>query len=212
MFDIYVKSNEIYYNQGYMLNIQYNDGSSWSDLDNYLLYFSVPGSSSTSGDLLNPDFNSDIDLSVIQAFNSLFPSDDISNQQLQEIAGSFFSGDVISSISGDLFLSGDSFFGVTFNDYDDWGFGDLVKWFYNGIYATLTSYQDVFIDFGFLGTMSSSAFNINNQVINNFLSVFSGAFLLIILIFFYWRFIIKLSTLDLNGLLKYNADNMFHLF
>lgn len=193
-----------------MLNIQYNDGSSWSDLDNYLLYFTVPGNSSSSGELLNPDFNSDIDLSVIQAFNSLFPDDDISNQQLQEIAGSFFSGDIFSS--GDLFLSGDVFFGVTFNDFDDWGFGDLVKWFYNGVFYTLTTYSDTSLDLGFLGTISSSSFIIENGIINNFLSVFTGSFLLIMLIFFYWRFIIKLSTLDLQGLLSYNADNMFHLF
>lgn len=112
------------------------------------------------------------------------------------------------------FFNRGDFFGIGFNfdDYDNWGFGDFFVTIVNDILNTAVSMQNVSLDAGFLGTISSANFIISNNELRGIISSISNSVICLTIAFFYFRFIKKLSTLDLSILEDYDIDNMINIF
>lgn len=165
----------------------------------YFAYFF--NSDVISGELINPNLNTDLNIGWINTINSWVNNNDESNQIINN-SFPFFSGE---HYSGD-------FFGITFEDRDKYGFSDLFHNLYYGFVNVLTNYDDVTINFGILSNINSSIFKINNSAISSMLGLFTTVFLLILLFIFYYRFIKAINTLDITTIFKYDADSTFNIF
>lgn len=200
--EVYILTNKLIENQGYSLSFSYYKGANdfGADFGQNGYYAVSKYFTGTSGDLINTDVNSAVDINFINTINDFY------RNEIESYSGDF--NDYVGTVFG---YSGD-IFGITFHDNDNWGFGSFFINLFRNIYLTLSSYEDVTINFGILGNISSSDFIINNSSINNFLGIFSNGMLIIIMIFFYYRFIMNVSTLDISSLFGYDLDHIFNLF
>lgn len=202
-------------NQLYFLTIYYKDtrDDDWlyvGDKD-YSFYSYFYTTSPTSGDAISPDLVKTLSPEIINTMREIGNNNPNYPYIINNSIG-LSSGDINHNgfPSGEL-VSGD-FFGINYQDYDDFGFGDFVYRFFYGLYYVLTDYNNVTIDFGILGSFNSSQFVISEPFLANFVSLFSNAFLIIVLIWFYYYFYKHISILDLEKIFKYDIDNLFDLF
>ena len=129
----------------------------------------------------------------------------------------FMSGDqnkIDGLVSGEIFNASGDFFGINYDDidFDNWGFGEFFVGVINAILNTAVSTTDVSYNAGFLGTISSADFIIANNDVRSFISYVTNSILILTTIFFYYRFIKKVCTFDLNLLRDYDIDNMINIF
>ena len=197
---VQIRTSKLIPKQGYNLNLAYQtekngEWTDFADVNFYALYY---GDLSSSGDLVSPDLNSTVDIGFVRALDEFF------NPTSGEIS------EASESIFQNPFGSGE-FFGITYTDYDDWGFGDFVIGLFEGIYNIFNDFTDVSINFGFLGTVSSEAF-ITTGSVHNFLAIFTDAIFIIMMVFWYFRLVRAFSTFDLTAISKYDFDQMFNMF
>lgn len=136
---VQIRTSKLIPKQGYNLNLAYQtekngEWTDFADVNFYALYY---GDLSSSGDLVSPDLNSTVDVGFVRALDEFF------NPTSGEIS------EASESIFQDPFGSGE-FFGITYTDYDDWGFGDFVIGLFEGIYNIFNDFTDVSISFGML--------------------------------------------------------------
>lgn len=200
---IYVNQYWLLYYQGYKLQLVYRENNSSSSSEININYYILPyGSNDSSGDLISPNLNNDLDLEFIRSIDELNNVNDIDLENNNHFYSFYFSGD---NFSGD-------FLGFHYNDYDSWGFGNLYRWVLDRIYFFATNFTDITINFGFLGEINSSQFIFNVPLLTSFLSLFTNAFLIIFTVFFYYKFLKSLSELDIGSISSFSIDENFKLF
>lgn len=205
--NLYINPQYYLYEQGYHVLI--STKSRDQDDSSYLYFDSLDfaclplGDNRTNGDfLINPDINGNYDLGYIYNLNGYFGSNpEVTNNNINYTLTNLFP----SGESGD-------FFGLSFIDRDNWGFGQLVLWVYDGFINLLTNFDNVTINFGILGDISSASFSINNNTILTFLSLFTNSFCIILVVFWYYKLIRSISTLNLSAVSSFSFDNNFKMF
>lgn len=149
---VYIKNDSIYYNQGYNLIFDV-DGE---NVDNYLFYFVPYAYSSSSGDLLSPDIDTNSDLEILQNLQDLV---NIQN---------------IGAIYDNSFASGEIYNTLGYSDYDNI-YSEYLKSCFQSLNDTFSLSGDVSVDVSFLGknlTLRSSNFVVPDGPIKFFCSSF----------------------------------------
>lgn len=199
---ISVENSRLIENNCYYLYLGYKVDDDWLDItDNEVLYYAYYiNSSPLSGDLINPNVNTDIDFEWINSVDySLNNNDD--NVYMIGLPTDFdFSGD---------FLSGD-ILGISYRNYDTWGLGDYVYHAFEGIINVLTSYDDITLNMGILGIWSTADFVMPHNTFFTFVSLIANGLLSLYGIWFLWRFINMISTFDLDGITS--TDDVLNFF
>ena len=136
---VQIRTNKLIPGQGYNLNFAYQTerNGEWIDFADVNFYAYYYGSNPSSGDLVSPDLNSTVDIGFVGALDEFFnpTSGDISQASESIFQNPYGSGE---------------FFGIVYEDYDDFGFGDFVVGFFQGLYNIFTDFNDVTIGFGML--------------------------------------------------------------
>lgn len=212
-------SGETYYINLNAINIK------WTESNGQKILVGLDPNGSSSGDniIINGDLTTTNNLlnnltNVVKSGDNAIISELQNLQSGENAKFEYWQNEYLNffNYSGDynyILRSGD-FLGITidYNDYDDWGFGDFVVNLFQNILYILSSSEDTTINFGFLGDISSADFKIQNSAINTFISVISNGLCLIMIIFFYYRLIKAIASLNLDKLSKYDFDSLFNLF
>lgn len=209
--EITVKTSKLLNMQGVALYFRYKEdvNSSYEYSDEYYYYTYFYGTNPESGDLISPDLNSTADVGLVNALSDFFNTDSGESNVPYIINSVFPSGDV--NFSGDFLPSGD-IFGIPYVSYDNWGLGDFVVWTFKGFANAFTNYEDVTLNAGFLGNISTADFKLPQNAASSLIGFLANSFLLIRFLLWYWNLTITISTLDYEHLSGYEIDNNFFLF
>lgn len=192
-----VPTSNLYTMQGYTLDITLNNEYINNGNSSYNIYMVPYDSNVTSGDVWNPENSLDVGTNQI-LINTLTKDIEESNSNVNYISSQLISGE---------FFSGD-FLGFHYNSYDNWGLGNYLYNTSTNLLNALLSYEDVTLNFGFLGNIDSSQFIMPNTGFTVMLSLFVNSLLAIGIVVYFFRFINALSTFDFQHFSQYDLDDI----